>query len=75
MTEAINAAYAAGALGVALSGAGPTLLAIAQDNIATVATSLQNAFQKKGISCQTRQLLVDTTGATVLPATPLPETS
>jgi homoserine kinase len=75
MTEAMTAAYAAGALGVALSGAGPTLLAIAQGNIATVATSLQDAFQNNGIACQTRQLLVDTTGATVLPATPMPETS
>ena len=73
MTEAMTAAYAAGALGVALSGAGPTLLAIAQTNIATVAASLHDAFQNHGIACQTRQLLVDTAGATVLPAVPMPE--
>jgi homoserine kinase len=73
MTEAMTAAYAAGALGVALSGAGPTLLAIAQENIATIEASLHDAFQNHGITCQTRQLLVDTTGATVLPAVPVPE--
>jgi homoserine kinase len=69
----MTAAYAAGALGVALSGAGPTLLAIAQENIATIEASLHDAFQNHGIACQTRQLLVDTTGATVLPAGLVPE--
>ena len=73
MTDAMTAAYAAGALGVALSGAGPTLLAIAQENIAAVAASLHDAFQSHGIACQTRRLRVDTTGATVLPALPRPE--
>ena len=53
MTAAMTAAYAAGALGVALSGAGPTLLAIAQENIAAVAASLHDAFQSHGIACQT----------------------
>jgi homoserine kinase len=66
MTEAMTAAYAAGALGVALSGAGPTLLAIAQENITTVTAALREAFQLHGILCQTRQLHVDTTGATIL---------
>jgi homoserine kinase len=68
MTEALTAAYAAGALGVALSGAGPTLLAIAQDNTDAVAAALRAAFQSHGITCQTRRLHVDTIGATVLPA-------
>jgi homoserine kinase len=70
MSAAITAGYAAGALGVALSGAGPTLLAIAQENSAAVAAALRDAFQGHGITCQTRQLHVDTTGATVLPALP-----
>jgi homoserine kinase len=66
MTAAITAGYAAGALGVALSGAGPTLLAIAQDNTAAVAAALRAAFQSHGIACQTQQLYVDSSGATVL---------
>jgi homoserine kinase len=66
MTEAMTAAYAAGALGVALSGAGPTLLAIAQEKVTTVTAALREAFQLHGILCQTRQLHVDTTGATIL---------
>jgi homoserine kinase len=66
MTAAITDAYAAGALGVALSGAGPTLLAITQDHIPTVAAVLRAAFQRHGIACQTRQLHVDTTGAVVV---------
>jgi homoserine kinase len=70
MTEAITAGYAAGALGVALSGAGPTLLAIAQEHVTAVAAALHDAFQGHGITCQTRQLHVDSSGATVLPALP-----
>jgi homoserine kinase len=66
MTEAITTAYAAGALGVALSGAGPTLLAIAQERTTAVATALREAFQSRGIGCQICQLHVDTTGAIVL---------
>jgi homoserine kinase len=66
MTEAMATAYAAGALGVALSGAGPTLLAIVQEHIAAVAAALREAFQGRGIACQIRQLHVDTTGATVV---------
>jgi homoserine kinase len=71
MNAAITAGYASGALGVALSGAGPTLLAIAQENSAAVSAALREAFQCHGITCQTRQLHVDTTGATVLPALPM----
>jgi homoserine kinase len=63
MSEALAAASAAGALGVALSGAGPTLLALARERLTDIAAALQEAFQRRGIACQTRQLRVDTTGA------------
>lgn len=67
MSEAIAAAYAARALGVALSGAGPTLLAIAKENQDAIAAALQSTFQRHGIACQTRLLYADTAGAVVVP--------
>jgi homoserine kinase len=66
LVEAIAAAYTAGALGVALSGSGPTLLALAREAHQAIASTLQNTFQHHGIACQTRLLHVDTTGAVVL---------
>lgn len=66
MAEASAAAYAAGALGVALSGSGPTLLALAREAHQAIATALRNTFQRHGIACQTRLLYADTTGAVVL---------
>lgn len=66
MSEAITAGYAAKALGVALSGAGPTLMAFALEQADTVATALQDAFAPHGITCRTRVLRADTTGAVVV---------
>jgi homoserine kinase len=63
MTAAIAAGYAAGACGVALSGAGPTLLAIAETAPNAVAHALRKAFAQHGITCRTRLLHADTTGA------------
>ena len=70
MTEAIAAGYAARALGVALSGAGPTLIALVQDNGDAVATALREAFVQKGMSCETRLLCADTEGAVVVDLEP-----
>lgn len=66
MPEAIAAGYAAKALGVALSGAGPTLMAIAQEREDAIAIALRDSFAQHGIACHTRILHVDTTGATVV---------
>ncbi len=63
MTEAIAAGYAAGAHGVALSGAGPALLAIAATAPEAVAGALQETFAHHGVTCTTRLLQADTTGA------------
>ena len=63
MTAAIAAGYAAGARGVALSGAGPTLLAIAEMAPGAVARALRKAFAQHGVTCRTRLLQADTTGA------------
>ena len=70
MVDAIAAAYATGALGVALSGAGPTVLAIAQDPTEAIATALHDAFARHGIVCQTRTLQADTGGAIVASTAP-----
>lgn len=65
MSAAIAAGYAAQALGVALSGAGPTLLAIALTTPDAVAAALQQAFAQHGVTCQTMLLHADATGAVV----------
>jgi homoserine kinase len=63
MTAAIAAGCAAGAYGVALSGAGPTLLAITETAPDAVAHALRKAFAQHGVTCHTRLLHADTTGA------------
>ena len=68
MTEAIAAGYEAQALGVALSGAGPTLVALAQHGAERVADAFRDAFQQCGVSCETRIVRPDTQGAVVLDA-------
>lgn len=70
MVDAIAAAYATGALGVALSGAGPTVLAIAQEHTDAIATALHDAFARHNIACQMRTLYADTHGAVVVPTAP-----
>ncbi|MDH3600796.1 MAG: homoserine kinase [Candidatus Tectomicrobia bacterium] len=63
MTEAIAAGYAANALGVALSGSGPSLIALTQNETSAVAAALSGAFARHDIACETRILQPDTTGA------------
>lgn len=63
MTAAIAAGYAANALGVALSGSGPSLIALTQHETDAVAAALSDAFACQGIACETRILQPDTTGA------------
>lgn len=70
MMEAIHAAYDARALGVALSGAGPTLLAFARGHTEAIAASLRHTFGRHGIACDTRVLSADTRGTTIVPAHP-----
>jgi homoserine kinase len=63
MLEAIAAGYAANALGVALSGSGPSLIALTQHEVSAVAIALSSAFAQHGIACETRILQPDTAGA------------
>ncbi|MBD2462779.1 homoserine kinase [Oscillatoria sp. FACHB-1407] len=62
-----SAAIAAGAYGLVISGAGPTLLALTNPaNASTVAIALSTAWNQQGISVQTKILQVDPQGAVVV---------
>jgi homoserine kinase len=63
--EAVRAAaLGAGAYGVAISGAGPTLIALADTAEAvTVATAMSEAWQARGITTQQKVLQIDAHGA------------
>ena len=65
MTDVTTAARAAGALGCVLSGAGPSLLAVAPDeaSAATVARAMELALATAGVTGVARSLPVDTHGA------------
>jgi homoserine kinase len=69
MPAVIDAARAAGALGCALSGAGPSLLAIAPGAAEgdAVATAMQKALGRAGIAGTARTLSVDTAGVVATP--------
>lgn len=62
-----SAALAAGAYGMVISGAGPTLLAVADTASApTVATAMATAWQEEGITAQVRSLSLDTQGVRIV---------
>ena len=65
MTGVTAAARAAGALGCVLSGAGPSLLAVADGDAtaATVANAMERALAAAGVKGAARSLPVDTRGA------------
>lgn len=63
-----TAALAAGAYGLVISGAGPTLLALSHPQQAeTVAGAIAAAWSTVGVSAQTRILQIDSQGALVKP--------
>lgn len=62
-TEALAAAYDAGALGVALSGAGPSLLAFAETGQDRIAEAMSTAFAGAGLACRRWFLDVAAEGA------------
>lgn len=62
---AYEAAYACGALGVALSGAGPSLLAFVEDGGEASARAMAGAFAAAGLSSRTWHLRPSDTGARV----------
>lgn len=61
-----QAAIAAGAYGMVISGAGPTLLALAPRDVAeTVRSAMETAWTQTGIGVQAISLQLDTQGAVV----------
>lgn len=62
--EVGSAAITAGALGMVISGAGPTLLALVETaRAADVAAAMEAAWQQEGITAIVRSLGIDTQGA------------
>jgi len=59
----LQAAYAAGASGAALSGAGPSLIAFAQNNLAEIGSAIQQEFTKENIPSKIFQTVSINNGA------------
>ena len=67
--EMKTSALESGAYGLVISGAGPTLLAIASpDTAPLVAEALQTTWQNQGIQSEVKVLALDTTGTQAAPA-------
>lgn len=63
LKQVMVAALSQGAHSAALSGAGPTVIALASKNEAQVATAMSSTFDEHGISCRTLTLEIDNRGA------------
>lgn len=67
MEEVFQAARQAGALGVALSGSGPSIIAFAEDNLERIGAAMVNAFARHGIPARFVITRPAWQGAEVLP--------
>lgn len=54
-----------GLLGICLSGAGPTILALATDNFGKIAEAIVGSFGREDIKCEWRILELANDGSTV----------
>jgi homoserine kinase len=54
-----------GLLGICLSGAGPTILALATENFEAIANVIMARFKEEGISCEWKTLEPAQDGATL----------
>ncbi|VAW43128.1 Homoserine kinase [hydrothermal vent metagenome] len=63
MGDAFKAAYAAGAAGVALSGAGPSLIAFAADGHAKIVEGVTAVFSQNHLTSRSWILPIDTSGS------------
>lgn len=67
LPETLKAALAAGAYGSALSGSGPTVLALVpQEKAAAISQAMLDSFSAHGLRAKAYELSVDSEGATVL---------
>jgi homoserine kinase len=64
--QVIAAGKKAGALGIALSGAGPTLFAIARQNEQAIGEAMAGAWKAEGIESAVHALPIDTEGTVIL---------
>lgn len=67
MSAVFDAAKSAGALGVALSGAGPSVIAFVQKNPASIGAAMEKAFHNHGVAARTIVTVPAVQGAEVLP--------
>jgi len=65
MKEAFDVAKIAGASGVAISGAGPSLLAFAPSGYEAIVEAVVTSFKKNGLACRSWILSVDTAGVKI----------
>jgi homoserine kinase len=65
MAAAFEAAYTAGAAGVALSGAGPSLIAFAPNSHAGIVAAVTAVFQQNNLTCRSWILPIDTAGTQI----------
>jgi len=66
LAEALSIEQSPGLLGVALSGAGPSIIALATDHEEEIAASLASGFRKHGIRSTVRVMEVDRDGCQVV---------
>jgi len=62
LPEALSLPRMPGLLGLALSGAGPSVLALAQDNFDEIADTIAQCFRRHGIGTTTHKLQIDNNG-------------
>ncbi len=67
LAEVTRDALDAGARGAALSGAGPTAVALATENLEGIGKAMVDAFARHGVTGQYRILPIDNDGCQVLP--------
>jgi homoserine kinase len=65
LTEVLATSRMPGLLGVALSGAGPTVIALATSNFAPIGKAIAGHFERKGLSSTVRNLAVAQQGIRV----------
>ena len=62
LAEALGTPQMPGLLGLALSGAGPSVLALAQDHFDEIGETIARCFKQRGIDTTVRQLEIDNNG-------------
>ncbi len=68
LAEALATPRLEGLLGLALSGSGPSVIALACDNLGEIGETLANNFQQRGIQTTVRHLAVDEHGMRICKA-------